>query len=222
MTARALATAVVLGALMQASCGDSVARRGALPHAARLVTYADYPALGRPGPSGIGLVEPAHARAAATSGTRPLWVSERAGAGRRAVSSGAPAPQPVAAPDIASAREVARRGHARIWIARSSSGGICVLSFRPELGLDPATYHSVSASCGSAAGLARGAVEVERSMGRNGRWLVSGVAPREVAAVTLRLSGGGARTVPVTNNSYSATVERPVEGLDFVAGGIGQ
>ncbi|HWX95840.1 MAG TPA: hypothetical protein VNZ01_03225 [Solirubrobacteraceae bacterium] len=220
MKARALPTTLLLAAWLPAGCGNSVAPRGgALTALTPPATYADYPALRREGPSGIGLVEPSRARAAATSRTRPLWVGEQAG--RRTGRLVGSAPQGAPEPDIASARELARLGRARIWIARSSSGGICVLSFRPELGPRSATYHSVSASCGSAAGLARGAVEIERAAGRSARWLVSGVAPREISAVTLRLSGGRALTVPVTDNAYSATVERPVEGLAFVAGGMG-
>jgi hypothetical protein len=123
-------------------------------------------------------------------------------------------------PDIASAREVERRGRARLWIARSSGGGVCVLSFRPELAPEPSRLHAVSAACGSADGLAQGAAQVEHAAGRGGPWLVSGVAPREVLAVALRLAGGGERTVRVTDNSYSASVVRPVEGLAFVTGGV--
>jgi hypothetical protein len=123
-------------------------------------------------------------------------------------------------PDIGSAREVARRGRARLWIARSNDGGVCVLSFRPELALDPSRYHAVSASCGSGEQLARGAAQVERAVGIGGPWLVSGVVPRAVTGVTLRLADRRERTVPVSDNSYSASVDRPVEGLAFVTGGV--
>jgi hypothetical protein len=180
-------------------------------------TYADYPALRLPGPSGIGVVAPADARGAGLSPTRPLWVAQphRAGADRSQLGSVA-----AVTPEIASAREVARAGLARLWIARSSDGGVCVLSFRPELEPSSPSYHTVSASCGPADDLARGAAQIERAVGRHAAWLLSGVAPREITAVTLQLAGGGALTVPVTHDSYSASVDRPVEGLAFVDGGM--
>jgi hypothetical protein len=207
-------TAVLIGSLLQAGCGGARRNRGApLSSAGPPSPYADYPALLRRGPSGIGLVTAAQARAAAITGTRPLWVSQRSEA-RGMGSSSVPA-----VPIISSAREVARTGRARLWIARSSQGGVCVLSFRPELALDASRYHAVSASCASAGRLATGAAQIERA-GDGGRWLVSGVAPREVATVTLRLAGGSERTVPVTDNAYSAAVERPVEGLAFATGGM--
>jgi hypothetical protein len=221
MAARAFTTAVLIGSLLEAGCGGALARRATShPTATPAVTYADYPALRAPGPSGIALVTPAQARAAAASATRPLWVSEQSGQARGALAHVVSGPAAPPMPNIASAREVARRGGARLWIATSSDGGVCVLSFRPELALDPARYHSVSASCGSPGGLARGAAQVERAAGRNGPWLVSGVAPREISAVTLRLAGGGERTVPVRHNSYSASVDRPVEGLALVTRGM--
>lgn len=219
MALRAITSMGLAGLLLQAGCAGTVANRGSSPaRLAGVATYADYPALHGPGPSGIGLVTPAEARNAARSATRPLWVtSPRGRAGGelpRLVSVAA------ATPEIASAREVEHAGRARVWIARSSDGGVCVLSFRPELDPGSRTYHTVSAACGPADGLARGAAQVERVAGRHARWLVSGVAPREITAVTLRLAGGGARTVPVTNDSYSASVDRPVEGLAFVDGGM--
>jgi hypothetical protein len=219
MALRAITTALFCS-LLAAGCGGvgtgaTQARSGA-PTGLR-VTYRDYPSLRKPGPSGIGLVAPDAARAAAGTGARPLWVSQPAEA---RVTPRVPASPLSAVPIISSAREVARPGRARLWIARSSRGGVCVLSFRPELALDPSRYHAISAACASADGLARGAAQIERAPGRG--WLLSGVAPREIGAVTLRLAGGGERTVRVTDNSYSASVERPVEGLVFVSGGVRQ
>ncbi|HEV7584234.1 MAG TPA: hypothetical protein VGO14_00485 [Solirubrobacteraceae bacterium] len=219
MAVRAFTSTALIGSLLQAGCGVAAHRDPSRPRP-RQFSYADYPALLQPGPSGIGLVTPAQARAAAASRSGPLWVAAPRGRASASVEQDSTTPATGSAPDIASAREVARAGRARLWISRSSDGGVCVLSFRPELASDPGSYHAVSASCGSAGGLARGAAQVERAAGRNGPWLVSGVAPREVSAVTLRLRGGAERTVPVTHNSYSASVGRPVEGLALVAGGM--
>jgi hypothetical protein len=197
-------------ALLAAGCASSVAhRRSDTDRPRDLVLYADYPALRRSRPSGITVVEAAQAQAfAAREPTRPLWVRQAAGDPH------------IALPEIGSAREVSRHGRARIWIAKSTRGGVCVLSFRPELASDAAPYHSIGAACGTDRGLARGAAQFERAASPHALWLVSGVAPRGVVAVTLRLSGGGAPTVPVKNNSYSAAVDRPVEALGLVRGGV--
>jgi hypothetical protein len=220
MALRANTRSALIGPLLLAGCGGAAAHPAS--SSTRLsvpVTYADYPALRRPGPSGIGLITPTQARAAAAGRARPLWVMRpaRGATGRLAQTEGAPTG---AVPDIASAREVGRRGRARLWIARSSTGGVCVLSFRPELAADPSRFHAVSAACGSADGLACGATQIERAAGRGGPWFVSGVVPRGVLAVALQLAGGSERTVLVADNAYSASVERPVEGLAFVTGGV--
>ena len=65
-----------------------------------------------------------------------------------------------------------------------------------------------------------GAAQVERAPGLAEAWLVSGVVPRGVTGVTLRLAGGRERTLAVSDNSYSASVDRPVEGLALVTGGV--
>jgi hypothetical protein len=209
MRSAVTAGAVASHALLVAGCGSSAAHPRSVPgRPGAALLYAEYPALGLSQPSGITVVEPPEAHAYAARATRPLWVNQPAGDPR------------IALPEISSAREVSHRGSARIWIARSTRGGICVLSFRPELAGDAAPYHSIGASCGTPGGLTRGAAQFERGAGPHADWLVSGVAPRGVVAVTLRLVGGGARTVPVQRNSYSVAVARPVAGLALVRSGM--
>lgn len=196
--------------ILVTGCGSSNSRLAPASRARPTATrfpYADYSALSLPGPSGINVVAPARARVAASTGFGPLWVEEAGGNPR------------IVTPEISSAREVAHRNRARFWIARNRMGGVCVLSFHPELASKVIHYHSVTASCGTASSLSKGAVLFEREP--QGAWLVVGVAPNKVVRVSLRLSNGTTRTISVKDNSYLITVPEQVHALSLIDAGTG-
>jgi hypothetical protein len=196
--------------MLATGCGSSTAHVNSAVRgrpAASRSPYASYPALSIPGPSGIEIVPHARAHIAASTGFGPLWVEESGGNPR------------IVTPEISSAREVAHRHRARFWISRNRMGGVCVLSFHPELANNVVHYHSVTASCGTATSLTKGAVLFEREP--RGAWLVVGVAPNNVVRVSLRLSDGTTRTTSVEHDSYLITVPEQVHALSLIGAGTG-
>ncbi len=199
-----LITGMCVG-LGAAGCGNVAASRLTVGVARRTVpSYADYAALSRPGPIGIRIVPASQVSAVRALPSQPLWINE---------SSTNPH---VVTPDISSAREVIRSGSARIWISKSRDGGVCVLTFRPELSVGVHPYHAVTASCDTATRAAAGPALFEKARTHSSIWLVAGIAPNGISQVLLTLTDGKIRVVPVHHNAYSTIVPVAVRSVAAV------
>jgi hypothetical protein len=198
--------------LLTVGCGSSThtpsagARQPGPP-----ASYADYPVLLTGEASHIDVVSLTNARRMIKSSARPIWVAVK--------------PESAAAtlPEIETAREIVHRGSLRAWAAKSDRGGLCLLLFDPALSPQPATAHSVTASCGVAGELGRGIALVQHfGSVRTGTSFLFGLAPRGVSQVSLGFGDGGARVLSVTDNSYSVTVKRRIASVSFVRDGVRQ
>lgn len=177
----------------------------------KAVTYADYPVLSHPGPSGISVVSVARAHTAATTKSGPIWVSVQ------------PKSPYAVLPEIASAREVAHNGKMRVWISKNSRGGVCLLMFHPDLASSPTLDHSITAACGTADELARGTLLLERPLDSSlGTWVGLGAVPSDVSHVSALLANGRIHTTQVVHNFYSIASMRPIDAIDFTGDGIKQ
>lgn len=201
--------------LPAAGCGKSKsAHAHASGHGAGAgpaVSYADYPVLLAGETSHIDVVSLAGARRLLNSRARPIWVAvkpETAGA---------------TLPEIATAREIVHRGPLRAWAARSDRGGLCLLLFDPVLSPQPATAHSITASCGVAAELRRGIALIQHfGTLRTGASFLLGLAPAGVSRVSLDFGDGSTRVLPVAHNTYSITAHRRIASVSFVRDGVRQ
>jgi hypothetical protein len=172
------------------------------------VTYADYPALSRPGPSGITVVSPAQASAVRATKSSPIWVAVK------------PTYPAAALPNIASAHEARRTGTLRVWVSKSTRSGLCILVFSPEFAENPATDHSVSATCGAKQNLAKGLVYLGRvSRGSQHLTFLVGAVPKGVAQVLVTSANGDVQSIPVYNNTYFTTTKTGIDNVSFVRAG---
>ena len=198
--------------LAAAGCGRSThAPRADVKPVGSTVGYADYPVLLAGTASHIDVVSLAGARRMLKTKARPIWVAvkpEAAGA---------------TLPEIETAREIMHKGALRAWAAESDRGGLCLLLFDPALSPQPATAHSVTASCGVAGELHRGVALVQHYGSlRTGTSLLLGLAPRGVSQVSLGFGDGSTRALRVTDNAYSVTVKRRIASVSFVRDGVRQ
>jgi len=178
------------------------------PHGrVRSVTDLSYTELHRGGASGILVIAPSRAAAAARLPARPVWV--------------AVVPQYPGAtfPEIATARELPRREGFRAWIAKSNRDGVCLLLYAPALSHNARHAHSVLASCGQRAQLSEGVVEVLGGYGARGRNVVFGLVPDPVHSVVVGLADGRSITAPVAGNSYALTTGRTLRSVVLRAAG---
>jgi hypothetical protein len=128
--------------------------------------------------------------------------------GREASARGPVWGEGVGRVDIATAREaeVSTPG-LRVWVARRSGGGICVLALQ-------AGRKGPGSSC---APTTRGAtIEL---FGAEHATFLAGVAPSGVSSVSVELSDGSVRTVPVRDDAYSLVLSASVESLTLTGGG---
>lgn len=110
--------------------------------------------------------------------------------------------------EIATAREaeVSTPG-LRVWVARRSGGGICVLAMQ-------AGRKGPGSSC--APGTTGATIEL---FGAEHATFLAGAAPSGVSSVTVELSDGSVRTVPVRDDAYSLALTASVESLTLTGGG---
>jgi hypothetical protein len=204
--ARLLAPVALTILIGGCGAGKGSTRQPGASRAATPVTYRDYRVLARRGPSGITVLSQAQARAAATTRTHPIWI---------AVSPEHPAP---IAPIVDSAREVRHEGTARVWLSKATDGGICMLTFNPELSPEPNHAHALAALCVIKNALCRGVSARERLA--DGAWTAVGVVPNSVPYVTLHLANGQTQTTSVANNAYRTTVPTREVSVSFERQGV--
>jgi hypothetical protein len=205
-------TAGAVCLLLAGGCGKSARTpSAAAKQPAPPVSYADYPVLRAGEASHIDVVSLAAAHRLLGSRARPIWVAVKPEA------AGATLPR------IETTREILHEGRLRAWAAKSDRGGLCLLLFDPALSAQPATAHSITASCGVAAELARGVALVQHFGSlRTGASLLLGLAPSDVSHVSLSFGDGSTRALPVTHNAYSVTVNRRIASVSFVRDGVRQ
>ncbi len=198
--------------LLAIACGTSThARASHTTRATSSTGYSDYPVLKANGTSDIDVVSPARARLVADSKARPIWVAVNPDSANATL------------PEVGTAREIMHEGSLRTWAAKSDRGGLCLLIFDPALAADPATAHSVTASCGVASELGRGIALVQHfGVLRTGTSVLVGLAPSGVSLVLLSFGDGSARLLPVADNSYSITTHQHILGVSFVRDGVRQ
>jgi len=207
---------IVLGAvspLVLFGCGTTTHGTGARAPSqspAQPLTYAAYPALNLARPPGIAVVSLAQAHSVVADKARPIWVEVT------------PEDPNATLPEIRSAREVRHEGPRRVWLSKSDRGGLCLLIFDPAESPDPATDHSVTATCGEASELAKGISLVQRLGGSaNGeKTFVVGVVPNGVATVSIKLAGGEVHAASVADDTYSVMLDRRVAEVSFVRHGV--
>lgn len=108
---------------------------------------------------------------------------------------------------------------ATAWIAKSLGGGVCVLLWAHQpAGDTPSVGYSCSEE--TEEGLRRGATtQVSGIPGEPGRVYVAGVVPSTVSAVTVTLSDGGSRTVPVKEGGWALETEGAPRSVQSIAVG---
>jgi hypothetical protein len=171
--AKTMIVLVIIGALVLTGCART-ARVPVNTHN-NSSSYAAYPALALAQPSGITVVSLAQARLVADSKAHPIWVDVT------------PENANAVLPEIRSARELRHERSRHIWISKSSRGGICLLVYDPALSPNPATDHSITATCGDSSELSQGMTLLQRPDLAAGakRLFIFGVVPRGATGVRL-------------------------------------
>lgn len=206
---RSLLTGAAAGAAAVLSFGCGASTQTPPAATATRSTEAGYSLLATPSTSRIDVVTLAQAKRAASSPARPIWVAVD------------PKVAEATLPEIRTAHQIRRDGPIRAWASRSNRGGLCVLLYDPRLSAHPATAHSVTASCGTAAELPRGIALVQH-LGTmlEGRAFLVGLAPDGVPTVSVTFDDGRSQALPVVHNAYSLFAHRRIAGVSFVSGGV--
>lgn len=180
-----LAAAAIAAALLAGGGGRAGASTAPAPV---------YSALSSTAPSGLPLVDP-HAAHAAAQAAVPTF----------------PAQPPAGSTDWPVAGSIRRLSISEpgltAWIARASGGGVCVLLYD---GVPVAGVAAVYVGCSPPAGDARGAsIEVAEIPGMPGKVLAAGVAPDGVTSVTERMADGSTAASAVSQNAWARVADQP-------------